>query len=59
MTTCLFFIKTFYNYKTKCRFYKGVKYRLKKVDNNHYYTIYNSKFPKSYENHIFKVVECV
>lgn len=59
MTTCLYFIKTFYNYKSKCRFYKGVKYKIKNIDEDYYYTIKNTKFSKSYENKVFKVVECI
>ena len=59
MISCLYFMKTFYNYKSKYRFYKGVKYAIKKVDKDYYYTVNNSKLSKSYENKVFKVVECI
>lgn len=59
MTKCLYFIKTVYNYKNRYRFYKGVKYKIKNIDEKYYYTIKNTKFSKSHENKMFKVIECV
>ncbi len=55
MTHCLCFIKTFYDHKKRYRFYAGVKYAIKNIDNNYYYTVKGVKLPKSYENRIYTV----
>ena len=56
MIYCIFFKKEYYDNRRKYRFYKGVKYMIKDIDNKYYYTIKGVKLPKTYENKTYSVL---
>ena len=53
---CVLFLKGYYSGNKHYRFYPGVKYKIKCIDNDYYYTVKNVRLPKRLQNRVYKVL---